>query len=168
MLAVKIKEADVIHAASEGMDQFISLFSEAIYKAIGGRLDTSNIASLSADQVTLLAYLILRDEVMDGGFIQLIHNGYGPFIYQNPFQKMLKAWEMHGLAKVIGNTHKLYDKYKTELTAPCEDDEFMALFEKFPQFDDYDDLFVENEEDWTAQVAHYIDQHINDFALIEK
>ena len=44
----------------------------------------------------------------------------------------------------------------------------MALYEKFPEFDDYDDLFVENEEEWTAKIAYYIDEHIDNFATIIK
>jgi hypothetical protein len=43
----------------------------------------------------------------------------------------------------------------------------MALFEQFPAFDDYDDEFVENEEEWTAEVAHYVDDHIERFGRIE-
>ena len=43
----------------------------------------------------------------------------------------------------------------------------MALFERFAEFDDYDDKFVENEEEWTAAVAHYVDEHIDRFARIE-
>lgn len=42
----------------------------------------------------------------------------------------------------------------------------MALFERFPRFDDLDDSFVENEEEWTAAVAAYIDNHIERFARI--
>jgi hypothetical protein len=44
----------------------------------------------------------------------------------------------------------------------------MALFEQYPEFDDMDDLFIENEESWTEQIAEYIDQHIEQFAHIEK
>ena len=40
------------------------------------------------------------------------------------------------------------------------------MFEKMPEFDDYDDDFVVNEEQWTAQVAYYIDEHIERFAHI--
>ena len=43
----------------------------------------------------------------------------------------------------------------------------MALFEQMPEFDDYDDDFVVNEERWTAQVAYYIDEHVDRFAVIE-
>ena len=43
----------------------------------------------------------------------------------------------------------------------------MALFEQYPEFDDLDDTFVEEEEKWTADIAHYIDEHIEKFATIE-
>jgi hypothetical protein len=43
----------------------------------------------------------------------------------------------------------------------------MALFERFPEFDDLDDQFVENEEAWTEEIAHYIDDNLEKFAVIE-
>ena len=44
----------------------------------------------------------------------------------------------------------------------------MELFEKYPAFDDYDDTFVEHEEEWTSGMAYYIDEHLQDFITIEK
>ena len=46
------------------------------------------------------------------------------------------------------------------------DEDFMALYEKYPEFDDFDDAFVENEEEWTSKVAYYIDENIQQFATI--
>ena len=43
----------------------------------------------------------------------------------------------------------------------------MALFEQYPEFDDMDDLFVEQEEEWTEQIARYIDEHIERFATVK-
>jgi hypothetical protein len=43
----------------------------------------------------------------------------------------------------------------------------MALFEQFPDFDDLDDAFVENEEEWTAAIARYVDEHIGDFVKVK-
>ena len=43
----------------------------------------------------------------------------------------------------------------------------MALFEQYPEFDDMDDLFVEQEEQWTELIARYIDEHIENFAVIQ-
>lgn len=59
------------------MDAFLMLFHDRIMEAIGGRLDAETMPLLNGEQITLLAYVALRDEVMDGGFVQLIHNGYG-------------------------------------------------------------------------------------------
>ena len=44
---------------------------------------------------------------------------------------------------------------------------FMALFEQYPVFDDLDDEFVEEEEDITAAVAHYVDEHLSAFVVVE-
>lgn len=126
------------------------------------------MACLNAEQITLMAYSILHEEVMDGGFVQLIHNGYGGFIFLNPFAKALRQWGMRDLSKLIYDAHTLYNKYRKEIECECSDDEFMAMFERFPEFDDMDDQFVENEEQYTAQIACYVDEHIERFAKIEE
>lgn len=168
MMEINITDNQLRTAAGEGMDAFIGVFTSAIKNAIGGELNADNMAKLNADQITLLAYEMTRDEVMDGGFVQLIHNGYGGFIFLNPFAKAMKLWGLKELSKLIYNVHTLYLKYRDELEKDCSDDDFMALFEKYPEFDDYDDDFVENEEEWTEFVARYVDEHIDRFANITK
>ena len=74
MKEVIVKDADLQQAAMEGMDAFVNVFVKAIYDAIGGELTQETMAELNADQMTLLAWDILHQEVMDGGFVQLIHN----------------------------------------------------------------------------------------------
>lgn len=154
-------------AAEEGNDAFVKVFVDAIYDAIGGELNAETMPQLSADQVTLLAFDILHNEVMDGGFVQLIHNGYGAFIFKNPFGKAMRQWGVDQLASLIRKAHRLYSKYHEEIERDCTDEEFMALFERMAEFDDFDDCFVENEEEWTARVAYYIDEHIDHFATIK-
>ena len=166
--AVVVKETFLIDAAQKGMDAFLNVFIKAIHQYIGGDLNADNMGKLNTDQLTLLSYNIVRDEVMDGGFVQLIHNGYGPFIFTNPFAKVLKIWGLTELAQLINKAHRLYNKYGVEIEKDCTDDEFMALFEQHQAFDDYDDNFVENEERWTEDVTRYIDNHINSFATIEQ
>jgi len=167
MKEIRIKDARLQQAASEGMDAFVEVFVNAINEAIDGQLTTETMSELNSDQITLLAYSILRDEVMDGGFVQLIHNGYGPFIFKNPFAKAIKQWGLRALSKLIYNAHSLYVRYGAEIEKECSDEEFMALFEQYEEFDEMDDAFVENEEDWTNMVAVYIDDHIENFAVIE-
>ena len=157
-----------MNAASQGMDEFIQVFVDAIRQAIGGTLNGDNIGLLNSEQVTLLGYAMLREEVMDGGFVQLIHNGYGPFFFRNPFAYAIKQWGLADLSKLIYKAKKLYMKKGNEIEKDCTDEAFMALFEQFPEFDALDDIFVENEEEWTECVAQYVDEHIENFATIEK
>ena len=166
-MEIIIQDETLRKAAQEGMDAFVQTFVQAINHAIGGELNSENMALLNADQITLLAWDILHEEVMDGGFVQLIHNGYGPFIFKNPFAKALnKMWHMRELSKLVYDAHTLYAKYGKEIEKDCTDEEFMALFEQYPEFDDLDDQFVENEEEYTQQVARYIDENIEKFANV--
>ena len=145
------------------MEQKMNKVIAAIRESIGGELTADTMAQLNSDQITLLAWDIVHGEVMDGGFVQLIHNGYGPFTFKNPLAKALKLWGLRDLSKLIYDAHTLYEKYGAEIERDCTDEEFMALFEQYPQFDDLDDKFVENEEDWTMQIAAYVDQHMDNF-----
>jgi len=123
---------------------------------------------LVPDQITLWAYSILHEEVMDGGFVQLVYNGYGPFFFDNPFAKAMRLWGLHDFSKLIYKAKKLYDKHKQDLTRERTDEEFMAMFEEYEMFDPLDDEFIENEEETTSLVARYVDEHLTNFVDIEK
>ena len=168
MKEVRITDNYLQKTTQEGMDVFLQTVTDGILTAIGGKLNEETIQEINAQQITLLAYHILRDEVMDGGFVQLIHNGYGPFIFKNPFDKAIRGWGLADLCSLIRKVHKLYNRFHEEIERECSDEEFMAMFEQMPEFDEFDDRFVENEEEWTAQVARYVDEHIGQFAVIEK
>ena len=167
-MQVQIKETEIIQAAQQGMDAFVEVFYKHILESIGGELNAEGMQKLQADQITLMAYMIFREEVMDGGFVQLIHNGYGPFIFLNPFAKAMRLWGAKDFCNLIYKGRKLFEKYGEEITKDYSDEEFMALFEKYPEFDDLDDEFIEMEEEVTETVARYIDEHLEQFTIIEK
>ena len=166
MKEVIISDAKLQQAAESGPDAFLATVIDATLEAIGGELNADNMNELSADQVTLLAFHMLHEEVMDGGFVQLIHNGYGPFFFQNPFAKAMLMWDIAELAKLMNKVKKLYLSCHEDLERDCSEDEFMALFEQHPEFDDCDDAFVENEEQWAAAVAYYVDEHLDNFCTV--
>ena len=167
MKEVIVKDADLQKAAMEGMDEFLGVFTKAIYDAIGGELTAENMCELNSDQLTLLSWDILHEELMDGGFVQLIYNGYGPFIFKNPFAKALRQWGLREPSKFIYDAHTLWLKHREKIEVELSDEEFMALFEQFPDFEDMDDKFIENEEAWTEMIAHYVDDNIERFATIQ-
>lgn len=166
-MKVTIKDSVLRQAAAEGMDAFLTAVVQAVKQTAGGELTAESMQQLTADQITLWGYDILHEEVMDGGFIQLIYNGYGPFFFDNPFAKAMRLWGLNEFSKVLYKAKNLYDERKDDLTRERTDEEFMALFENNEEFDELDDYFVENEEDITAAVACYVDDHLDSFVEVE-
>lgn len=168
-MTIKINDKDLATAANEGMDQFLTTIINAFKQQVGEEeLNAQAMQQLTADQITLWGYMILRDELMDGGFVQLIYNGYGPFFFDNPFAKAMRLWGLHDFSKLLYKAKKVYDEHKADLTKERSDEDFMALFEQYPEFDDLDDDFVEEEENITSAVAYYVDEHMTDFIEIVK
>lgn len=165
---ITVNESQLITAAQQGMDEFIAVFTNRYLEVLGRELNGENMHLLNGEQISLLAYVMFRDEVMDGGFVQLIHNGYGPFIFENPFAKAMRLMGAHDFSKLVYKGRKLYEQYREELTRDCSDEEFMALFEQYSEFDALDDAFIEMEEDVTETLARYVDEHIDLFATIVK
>lgn len=166
-MEIQIKDSQLAAAASEGMDKFLETILGAFKSQVGEELNAESMQKLNADQITLWGYMLLRDELMDGGFVQLIYNGYGPFFFDNPFAKAMRLWGLHDFSKLLYKAKKAYDEHKADLTRERSDEDFMAMFEQYPQFDELDDEFVEEEENITSAVAHYVDEHINQFLSIK-
>lgn len=167
-MTVTISDSTLREAASMGADEFLNAVVEAIKNAAGGELNAETMSQLTADQITLWGYAILHEELCDGGFVQLIYNGYGPFFFDNPFAKAMRLWGLHDFSKLIYKAKKAYDDSKQDFARECSDEEFMALFEQHPEFDELDDDFIENEESITLEVASYVDEHLDNFVKIEQ
>ena len=168
MVSVKIKDNDLKNAAENSIDQFLQLIIQSILEAIGGEINANTLEKLNVEQATLLAWNILHEEVMDGGYVQLIYNGYGSFIFKNPFGRVMKDWGLKSLHSHIEHASKPYKKYHKTIEQERTDEDFMALFEQYPEFDDLDDAFVEMEEEVTDTICHYVDEHLEDFVSVVK
>lgn len=157
-----------LREAATSMDTFVEAVVNAVRESVGGELNANTMAQLTPDHITLWGYWILREEVMDGGFVQLIHNGYGPFIFLNPFAKAMRLWGLKDFSKFIYRARELYEEHHEAIEQEMTDEEFMALYEQYPDFEDLDDEFIANEEQITGMVAHYIDDHLLDIIEIVK
>lgn len=165
-MAIQIKDEALRKGAAEGMDEFLQVFIDAYEKEIGGELTAEAMTRLNGYQLSLLAYHHFRREVNEGGFIQLIYNGYGGFIFENPFAKAMRLMGAKEFSKLVYSARKIYDANKKELTREKTDEEFMATYEQFEEFDDLEEEFMEMEEFVTATLAAYVDEHIEDFGEI--
>lgn len=166
MKEVIVKDSQLRLAAEQGAEAFLQCILQRIKETAGGELNESALKTLSADQITLWAYDILREELMEGGFVQLIHNGWADFFFNNPFALVMKRWGLRDLSKIMYDAAKPYKKYGDEIKQDCSDEDFMALYEKYPDFEEFDDAFVDKEETFSQTIAEYVDNNISSFCTI--
>ena len=137
--------------------EYINKESEKLIERIDGVLTEQNMDLLSLDEHILLAYKYLRDEVMEGGFIQLIQNGYGPYVLLGPLPMLMK--KQLGLKKFVQflfDVKREYVLHKDELEADKTEEEFMAQYEQFEALNEYGDEYLDDyEEIVTPAVAEY-------------
>ncbi len=163
---VQIKDSELAAAAEKGMDEFLQVFTDAFLNEIGGKLTAENMSLLNGSQHTLLAYRFFQDEMREGGFVQLIQNGYGAYIFINPFAKAIKQFGAVELSKLIYKAREIYEPNRKALERETTDEEFNALYVDFEVFDDLEEIYFDIEEQQTNLIAAYVDDHIADFAEI--
>lgn len=165
---IQILEKDLQQAASQGMDEFIAVFTDAYWKQMGGELNAETMSLLNGHQNALLGYSIFRREMNDGGFVQMIQNGYGGYFFDNPFAKAMRLFGAKPLSKLIYAAKKIYDENKKELEKETTDEEFLSMYVDFEAFDDLEEEFFFMEEESTAAIAHFVDDNLELFAEIVK
>ena len=150
------------------MDEFLKVFTDKYLEITGGVINAETMPLLNGYQHSLLGYHFFREEVLEGGFIQLIQNGYGPYIFDNPFAKAMRLFGAKDFSKLIYDAKKIYDAHREDLEKERTDEEFMAMYEQYEAFDDIEEAYMEMEEMVTATIAEYVDEHLEQFAEIEK
>ena len=70
------------------------------------------------------------------------------------------------VSREMSDEPKIYDSHRDDLERERTDEEFMAMYEQYEAFDELEDEFLEKEEEYTALVAGYVDEHLELFAKI--
>jgi len=166
-MSIQIQESKLKQAAGQDTDAFLAVFTDAYLETTGGQLNEKTMPLLNGMQHSLLAYHYFRSEVMQGGFISLIQNGYGSYIFRNPFAKALKTFGADELSKIIYKAREVYDRHQEELERETTEEEFTAMYEEFEVFDELEERFFEIEEVCTEAIARYVDEHLEAFGEIK-
>ena len=61
MKEATISNERLTQAAAAGMDEFMQSVADAILEAVGGELNAETMPLLNSDQITLLAYVMMRE-----------------------------------------------------------------------------------------------------------
>lgn len=163
---ITITDEALRKGAEEGMDGFLKVFTDKYLEVTGGVINAETMPLLNGHQHSLLGYHFFREEVNEGGFVQLIQNGYGPYIFDNPFAKAMRLFGLKEFSKLVYAAKKIYDENKADLEKECDEDEFMAMYEQYEVFDDLEEKFMDMEELVTAKLAEFVDENLELFAAV--
>lgn len=143
-------DVDAVRAKHEelGGIEFVRYVTDEYLNAVGGSLTAEAMDKLSPDQHSLLCYRYVLDEVMEGGFIQLILNGYAPYVLAGPFPNTVKKeWGMKDFAKLLYAAKAEWRKNEELLSSEMDDDEFMALYEQLDELNCLGDSFLDDHQE---------------------
>jgi hypothetical protein len=151
----------------QGSDRIFDLYellSAPLHEELYVRQDFNFLDELSEGQQLLISYDYVRMQVQQGGFIQLIQNGYIGLLPDMPgWLNMIGATNM---AQVIDDALKVYVLNRELLDKQTSIEEFAKLYEELKEFEIIDDRFRRADEETVEKIVAYIKEHIEAFAIL--
>lgn len=130
-------------------------------------IEDANVQNqMSLSQHALMAYAAFHSNVAVGGFIQLIQNGYGGYIFDNPFGQTFGAWGATMTASLIEQAKPIYETKKEELEKKTSLEEFAKMYEAIPDFDELDQTYTRVMEEEAELVMSYVRRNLGEFVRV--
>ncbi len=165
-IMIQITEKQIADSLKKEPIDYINLYTDAYLAEVDNELNAENMQKLNGHQHALLAYRFFREEVNYGGFVQLIQNGYGAYIFDNPTAKAFKIFGADATARLIYKAKEIYDANREELERDTTDEEFNAMYVDFEEFEQIEESFYQIEKKQTEIIALYVDMNRDMFAKI--
>lgn len=106
----------------------------------------------------LLSHDYVRDQVLQGGFIQLFHNGYVGLL--PPLPEWWLSLQQPMMARAIDDALRLYVSHHVSIIAEMTPQAFALLYQRFPEFETVDQAFMaaitEAEKAMMLQIANQV------------
>ncbi|RSK44456.1 DMP19 family protein [Hymenobacter perfusus] len=158
--------ATVLTQANADDWEYLFVFIDAYTSQAEPDMLVNQLFSFPDDACTLILYSELHGQVTNGGFIQLIQNGYGRLIFDNPLAQDLERWGALQLARIVQEAGVIYHTHKSLLERKRTLAEFSALYKEFQYFDPLETRFYEVMDEQTALIRTYVEQHNAQFAHV--
>lgn len=133
---------------------------EELYK----KQDFSFISTLSPGQELFLRYDYVRTQVLQGGWIQLIQNGYVNLLL--PLPEMFEQLGCSDISKLIDNVLKVYTLNHDALSKETNVEEFAKLYEEFTEFEALDTEFSVLNEETIKSLVEYALRFPDEFIVL--
>lgn len=137
------------------------ILAQPLHEELYRRQTFDFMDELSDIQQLLISYDYVRTQVMQGGFIQLIQNGYIGLLPAMPeWLYKIGAPEM---AKDIDDVLKVYVLNRQLLDQKTTVEEFAKLYSELTEFEEIDERFRRLDVETMEQIAGYAVEHPEEF-----
>ncbi|MBN8669820.1 MAG: DUF4375 domain-containing protein [Chitinophagales bacterium] len=156
-------KAEALEAAKQAGDDnaLWDMFIQPLHEELYRRQDFNFLDDLSEGQQLLISYDYVQMQVLQGGFIQLIQNGYIGLLPTMP--GWLEVVGCHEMAKVIDNVLKVYVLNREELDKQTSVEEFARLYDEFQEFVTLDEDFHRLHPQVFTTLLQYAIHHTEEF-----
>lgn len=158
----KIPENKITEKKASGNDyDFFELLTEPLHAEIYSRQNFEFLTELSPGQQLFLSYDYVRMQVMQGGFIQFIQNGYVSLLL--PMPRWLQDIGANDMAQLLDDVLKAYVMHIDVLERETTVEEFAQLYDQLPAFTMLDDAFTQLDAATLHTMVGYAATHLEEF-----
>jgi hypothetical protein len=103
-----------------------------------------------------------------GGFLRTIYDGFGEYVFESPFSKIIKTWGCKKISRIVEKTKIIYKKHKGKVGEVKSLKELSVLCSEIIDFEKLDHEYMMNSIKETKIIKRYIENNLNDFAIIDE
>ncbi len=158
--AAKLKEVQ----DKKDYNAYYDLLCQPLHEELYKRQNFNFLDELTEPQQMLISYDYIQNQVLQGGFIQLIQNRY--LILLPPMPEWLNRIEQHEMAQVIDDALKHYVLNRDILDKDTSVEEFAELYQQLTDFEPLDKRFTELHSATVEAMLQFATFHIEEFAEV--
>lgn len=147
---------------------FLFAILDLYYDEMEKNGEKSVFSRVNDHQAILLIFNDLYGQVTNGGFVQLIYNGYGFSVFESEFISLLEPIGIKKIQNILERAKVLYQKYREKFENVNREnwDDFAALYEECPEFEALDEEFYEVMDAEVSILKNFVEKNLSDFVTI--
>lgn len=147
---------------------FLFAILDLYYDEMEKNGEKSVFSRINDHQAILLIFNDLYGQVTNGGFIQLIYNGYGFSVFESEFINLLESIGIAKIQNILERAKIFYEKYREKFENVNREnwDDFAELYKKCPEFEKLDEEFYEVMDAEVSILKNFVEKNLSDFVTI--
>ena len=147
---------------------FLFAILDLYYDEMEKNGEKSVFSRVNDHQAILLIFNDLYGQVTNGGFIQLIYNGYDFSVFESEFINLLEPSGITKIRNILERAKIFYEKYREKFENINREnwDDFAELYKKCPEFEKLDEEFYEVMDAEVSILKNFVEKNLSDFVTM--